>query len=357
MFVSLPRTIYREYPNWVPPLWHEEKKAYDAEQNVMLRDNPHQLFILLDDGGSCIGRVIAYVDHAYNNHTGSSIGFFGAYEAIDDRKAAAMLLQAAADWLTGQGVDRIRGPIHPIAESWGFLLEGYDSLPVLMAPYNPPYYHAQMLAFGLEKVKDLYAYEADAVEYQLPERITRFTELLLKKHPELTLRRFSFGNLMRDAEFIWHITNTALADNWGYVPVEEDVMVDMVHRLKPIFDPEAVWFVEDYGRPVGFALGFPDPNPLIKKIKGKLFPFGFLRFTAGRENLKRYRLLSLAVLPEYHGMGLDVLLYKALYDALAPRKILLEANYILEDNWNIRNALEKLELEQTKSYRIYEKAL
>jgi ribosomal protein S18 acetylase RimI-like enzyme len=134
-------------------------------------------------------------------------------------------------------------------------------------------------------------------------------------------------------------------------------MEDMVKRLKTILDPDAVWFIQVEGKPVGFALGFPYVNPTMRKINGRLFPFGFLKLLSGVKKERRYRLLSLAVLREYQGQGLDVLLYRQLYKALAPRNIVLEANYILEDNYKIRNALEKLDLTFIKKYRIYEKPL
>jgi ribosomal protein S18 acetylase RimI-like enzyme len=63
------------------------------------------------------------------------------------------------------------------------------------------------------------------------------------------------------------------------------------------------------------------------------------------------------VLPEYHSLGLDVLLYVSLFEALAPRGVRLEANYVLEDNPKMINALQKLDLRLTKVYRVYEKAL
>lgn len=56
-------------------------------------------------------------------------------------------------------------------------------------------------------------------------------------------------------------------------------------------------------------------------------------------------------------MGLDVLLYTSLNEALKERKIRMEANYILEDNPYIRNALEKLGMKLIKSYRVYEKSI
>lgn len=356
-FVNFPRLIYRDNPCWVPPIWHEEQSAYQGSSNVMLRDNEYVLFLVYDRG-TLLGRTLVYIDAGYNTYYNCSTGFFGAFECTDNQEAADLLMSESVEWLKERGIASLLGPIHPVAESWGFLLKGFDSLPVLMAPFNPPYYHRLVENFGLTKAKDLYAYEADMSSgYQIPARIEQFCQRWLKRHPDYSLRKINLKNLMADAEYIWNITNIALKDNWGYVPVDKLVLKDMVRRLKPLLDPDAVWFVENRGVPVGFALGFPDPNPLIKAIGGRLFPTGFLRLLFGRKNLRSYRLLSLGVLPEYHGMGLDVLLYKHLNDALEAKMDILEANYILEDNWKIRNALEKLNLIRTKEYRIYEMAI
>lgn len=323
----------------------------------MLRDNEHAL-LLVKDQEAVLGRVLVYIDKAFNAFYASRIGFFGAFECADQQEAADLLLDAACQWLRERGMDTIRGPFHPVAESWGFLLEGYDSLPVLMAPYNPPYYHQLMEKCGLAKVKDLLAYEVDIdEEYSLPPRIDRFTKLLVSRRPQFSVRKIDIGDLMTDAGHIWRISNISIADNWGFVPVDITVMRDMVRRLKAILDPDAVWFVEENGVPIGYALGFPDPNPTIQAIKGRLLPFGFLKLLRVAAQSRRYRLFALGVLPEYHGMGLDVLLYKSLHTALSGRGILMEANYILEDNYKIRNALEKLGLKLTKKYRMYEKPL
>jgi ribosomal protein S18 acetylase RimI-like enzyme len=356
-FITFPRTLYREDPFWVPPMWHEERKAYKGSTNVMLRDTAY-ILLLVYDRGKLLGRSLVYIDQDFNRYYGAKTGFFGAFECVDDEEASAALFDASVQWLAERGMDTLRGPIHPVAESWGFLLKGHESLPVLMASYNPPYYHSLMERSGLVKVKDLLAYEADmATGYVVPQRIGRFARQLHSRHPELSVRRIDTKHLMRDAEHIWRITNTALAENWGYVPVDKPVMEDMVRRLKVILDADAIWFVEDDGEPVGFALGFPDPNAIIKAIGGRLLPVGFLKLLFERKRIRRYRLLALGVLPQYHGMGLDVLLYKHLYDALSHRNILMEANYILEDNWKIRNALEKLGMTRTKEYRVYERSI
>jgi len=356
-FVNFPRTLYKNAPFWVPPMWNEEKKAYNGKTNVMLKNNEYSLLLVYDQG-ELLGRSLVYIDKDFNRYYTSTIGFFGAFECVDNHEASRLLFSTSIQWLKKRGMSAIRGPIHPIAESWGFLYRGYDSLPVLMASYNPPYYHTLMEKCGFEKIKDLLAYEADLNSgYTIPLRIERFTKQFMDRHSEFSLRKIDIKNLMRDATYIWQITNASLSDNWGYVPVEESVMKDMVKRLKIILNEDAIWFVQDKGVPVGFALGFPDPNAIIKEIGGKLLPTGFITLLNKRKSIRRYRLFALGVLNKYHGMGLDVLLYKQLHDALAEQKVLIEANYILEDNYNIRNALEKLEMKCTKEYRIYEKRI
>jgi GNAT superfamily N-acetyltransferase len=128
-------------------------------------------------------------------------------------------------------------------------------------------------------------------------------------------------------------------------------------KVGPIADPDAIWIVEDDGVPVGYCLGFPDINIILRRIRGKLLPFGFVTLMRRRRRLRDFRLIALAVMPEYQGRGLDVLLYMSLFEALAPRGVRLEAGYVLEDNLSMINALHKLGLKLIKTYRVYEKPL
>jgi ribosomal protein S18 acetylase RimI-like enzyme len=227
-----------------------------------------------------------------------------------------------------------------------------------MMPYNPSYYNEYLDGLGYQKVKDLLAFEADTRQgYQIPERFIRFREKLLARRPNIRIRRIDMKHLTRDAEAIWRISNQAIRDNWGWVPYNKDELKSTIKKLKPIADPDATWMVEDAGQPVGFCLGFPDINIILRQIRGRILPFGFITLVRKRKRLQDFRLFGLAVLPEYQSQGLDVLLYMSLFEALAPRGIRLEASYVLEDNSSMINALQKLGLEITKTYRVYEKAL
>jgi hypothetical protein len=166
-------------------------------------------------------------------------------------------------------MDAIRGPIHPVAENWGFVFEGYNTPPIYMSPWNPEYYHAFFTGAGYEKVKDLLVYDADiGGGYELPERYNDFSARFMARYRGIRIRRLDMRHLHDDARAIWEISNTALADNWGYVPLELPVMEDMLKSSRLIVDPDAVWMVEYEGKPVGFCLGFPDINILLKRING-----------------------------------------------------------------------------------------
>jgi hypothetical protein len=356
-FIDFPKALFRNDPHWVPPLWSAEREAYKKGGNAVLDRSPHRLFMAYR-GDRPVSRLIAYIDPAFNSYFGSRIGFFGCFDTKNDGEAVHLLFAEAEAWLKKEGMETCRGPINPVAECWGLLVEGFDSDPVYLSPYNPPYYGELAFAEGFGKAKDLIVYEADtALGYTVPERFRRFAAAFPARHPAFSVRRLNPRTLGDDAESIRLILNEGVAGNWGFVPVDKEEMALIAKDLKPILDPDAVWFVEKEGKPVACCLGFPDINVLIKRINGRLWPTGIFSLLFGRAGLRGYRLWGLAVLPEYQGMGLDVLMYCKLADALSEKKVRLEANYILEDNFRIKNALDKLEMTKIKTYRVFEKRL
>ena len=355
-FVYLPQKLHGKNPNYVPPMWLDERGAYYGKNNPILMNSEFELFILQDINKKTIGRTIAYIDLKHNEFYKVQMGFFGAFECIDDYDAGQLLVQAAEKWALSKGMVSIRGPIHPVAENWGFVYEGYDSPPMYMSPWNPPYYHKFFKDYV--KAKDLLVYEVDMRKgYVLPERYDKFFDKFLKRYPEVSFRRMNMKNIKKDAKAILDISNESLIDNWGFVPLELPVMEDMLKKLKLVVNPDAVWFCEVNGKAIGFCLGFPDINIIFKQTGGKLFPTGWYKLLFGAKKLKEYRLFGLAVHPEWQGKGLDAIMYINLYKHLVDKNILIEANYMLEDNLRILNSLEKLGMEYIKTYRIYEKAL
>lgn len=356
-FINLPYSIYKNDPMWVPPLRMELKGQFNRVKNPMLDHTVYQLF-LLEEGKKVIGRIAAFYDTLANDFWKEQIGLFGYYECPDDPAASRMLLDTAAGWLHEKGMTSMRGPWSFVSQEWGLVLEGFEPPPTMMAPYNPPFYNDHLESFGMVKEKDLICYYISEKEgYQIPDRIMTLTDHVAKRF-EVTVRKVNMKRYLEDVQHVIDISNQSLINNWGYAPVTQDEADALARDLKQVIRPECVLFARDSnGRPIGFIIALPDINVIIKNLNGKLLPFGWIKLLRGLPKLKSYRLFALAVIPEYHGKGIDSLLYRALYDSLFSKGLWLEINYVLEDNDIMNNAIIKLDAKPLRRYRIYRKAL
>lgn len=356
-FMYLPYRLYRRNPVWVPPLRSEVRSQFDPVKNPTLEHCQWSLF-LLEDGGQVIGRIAAFTDTLANDYWGEPVGLFGYYECPNDPQASKLLLDAAAAWLREQGLQAMRGPWSFVSQEWGAVVEGYEPAPVVMSPYNPPYYNDQFVDYGLAKVKDLLVYVIDAREgYRIPQRILTLTDKVAKRYG-VRVRPVEMSRLDAEVDTLIDLSNQSLANNWGYAPVTETEVRAMARDLKPILHPKAVLFAEDsQGRPIGFAIAIPDVNRILRGLNGRLLPFGWAKLLYQLPRLHQYRMFALGVLPEYHGKGVDSLIYRALYDSLFHPDLRMEINYVLEDNGPMNNAILKLGARPLRRYRIYQKAL
>ncbi|MBL7075265.1 hypothetical protein ISS37_08530 [candidate division KSB1 bacterium] len=356
-FLELPYKLYRNDPYWVPPLRSEQKKMFDGRRNPMLLHCDYAYFVAYDDG-ELMGRIAVFIDRHANEYWGTKIGSFGSYECVDCTDTSRALLTVARDWLVARGMTTMRGPspINFEVQNAGFIIEGFDYSPVLMSPYNPPYYNNQMGAFGLTKAKDLEAYAVDMAVWELPERFKRYSQRIKNKYG-IRVRTVDPKHLVRDIRIITGLTNRSIDGNWGFSPVTDAEATSIAKEVKRILDPSIVFIVEAKGEPIGYSITFPDINVILKKLNGRLFPFVFFRMLKGIKKINSYRLWALGIVKEYQRRGIDTLLYLRTYEALKPRGARLEANYVLEDNFAMKGALLKLGMELVRKYRVYEMPL
>ncbi len=106
---------------------------------------------------------------------------------------------------------------------------------------------------------------------------------------------------------------------------------------------------------VGATFGLPDYNPRIREINGRLLPFGFIRLLRKKQAIKKIRIISTNVLPEYQLQGLGLVLM----DGLVPKALEwgieeAEFSWVLESNSFSRGALAKGGAKITKTYRLYD---
>jgi len=353
-FINLPYRLYKNDPVWVPPLRDEQRGQFDPKRNPLLDHCEWQLFLLETDG-EYIGRIAAFIDTLAIDFWKERIGLFGYFESPPEPDAAGLLLAAARDWLRAKNCASMRGPWSFVSQEWGLVVEGFEPPPVVMAPYNPPYYEDLLTGFDLTKVKDLLCWYICAAEgYKIPERILRLTDSVQKRY-NVRIRQIDMKHYNEEVKIIIELANSTIIDNWGYSPVTEAEVWAMARDMKPVLQPKGVLFAEDSsGKPIGFAITLPDVNTLLKGLNGHMFPFGVFKLLTGIPRLRRYRMFALGVIPEYQGKAIDSLLYRAMHDTLYSPDIWMEINYVLEDNWPMINAIKKLNAKPLRRYRVYE---
>ena len=356
-FIELPYQLYKNDPIWVAPLRSEQAAQFIAARNPMLDHCTYALF-LAKESDRVVGRISAFLDHLALDHWKEPIGLFGSFESINDERVALALLQAAADWVKAQGMKSIRGPWSFASQEWGLVVDGFTPDPVIMGPYNPPFYNDFLIKFGFQKAKDLKVYVIDAKDgYQVPERILKMTDIVKRRYG-VTVRPVDMKNLEADVVTILNLANESINDNWGFYPVTDAEARAMARDLKQVINPKGALIAEDAsGKPIGFALSLPDINKLIKGLDGHLGLRGIWRMLTQLPKLHQYRMWALGVIPEWQSRAIDTLLYKATYEGLYTEDLRMEINYVLEDNDRMNNAIYKLGAKDLRRYRVYEKAI
>ncbi|MEX0892450.1 MAG: GNAT family N-acetyltransferase [Gemmatimonadota bacterium] len=356
-FIRLPWAIYADDRQWVPPLRADVRALMDRDRHPFHAHADVEFFLAWRDGAP-VGRIAAVVNHAYNRFHEERTGFFGLFESVDDPAVASALLRAAEGWLGERGMARCLGPMNLSTNeelySPGVLIEGAEHPPVIMMGHAPPYYPALLEGAGYAKAKDLFAYWIEGEEP--PERMARgIQRMLRRKHVEL--RRLELARFDEELATVKAIYNTAWERNWGFVPMTDAEIDHMAKSLKPLVDERLCAFAEVDGKAVAFILMLPDYNQVLRHMNGRMLPFGWLKFLWYKRRITRVRVLTLGVVPEYRGLGLDSFLiahvYRTSREMGMPRG---ECSWILEDNGPMNHALERLG-HVYKRYRIYERPL
>jgi hypothetical protein len=240
----------------------------------------------------------------------------------------------------------------------GLLVDGFDSPPTFLMTYNPPYYEKLVTDFGFEKTQDLYAYEGDTSMLGDLDPKLEFVVKEIRRRFNVNVRPFDKKNFMDEVRLFLDLYNKSLQATWGFVPLTTAEVEHQAKGLKHLLLPELTSIIEVDGKPIGAGFGLMDYNQIIKKIDGKLFPFGFLRLLLERRRVDRVRLLSANVLPEYQKWGFGLLaLERMLEDALKMGVTHGEFSWVLESNKLSKMSLERGGATLAKTYRLYDRRL
>jgi hypothetical protein len=362
MFLDVPWRVYADDPNWVPPLRSSIAKEFKPD-NPFFQYGRLQQFIAMrpgEKGEEVIGRVVAAVNDRLIEKEGQKVGLFGYFECIEDFSVAQALLQTACDWLRQQGMTLVRGPIDLSTHNRClFLVDGFDSPPMIMMPYNPPYYPQFMEQDGWQKGKDAYSYDFSA-ETVLTQQFKKGYDIAVRSGIQFRPIRTQGAGFDEDVRSLYHLFTQAFANNYSSSPRTLEEFIDEAQDLKTLVDPDIFPIAEYNGEMVGFWMALPDYNQVLKHLNGKLGLWGTLKFLWYRRQINQARVLVICSLPEYRRKMVPLaLIYLGMRGGVNKSKSYqrAELGHIYEDNEPSRKLTETAGGKIIKTFRIYEKSL
>jgi GNAT superfamily N-acetyltransferase len=358
-FIELPYRLHSTSPLWVPPLRVERRLFLSKRLNAFFSHGDAEL-LLARRHGRVLGRLSAHYDDNFNAHHGNRWGMFGFLELEDDPDVLPPLLDAAAAWLRVHRCDHMVGPMDfTMNDESGVLVDGYELEPLIRQPWHPPYYARRCEEAGLTKAMDLYSYDLHIGDRErVMPIIFRLADQVEPRHG-IRVRRMSRRSLRADLDRFADVYNAAWSDNWGFTPYTKKDLDAYAQELQLVFDPN--WFMvaeTPDGDTAAVAITIPDMNQVLKRMNGRLLPFGWVHYLRRNAIIDRLRVGFLGVKPAYQHTGVAAKLYVEHFDTAARRPQKKgEAGWILESNRNMNKALEAMGGRIVRTHRMYERVI
>ncbi|MFN8300666.1 MAG: hypothetical protein U0T75_16305 [Chitinophagales bacterium] len=358
-FYQLPYRIYKGDNNWIAPLKQDVKKVFDPKLNTFFSNGECQRWIATNDQGETIGRIAAFIDKTTAFTEAQPTGGCGFFECIDNKEAAFLLFDTAANWLKERGMQAMDGPINFGERNawWGLLVEGFTPATYQMN-YNPSYYQTLFEAYGFRDYFQQYSYGLNITQ-KLPERYKPIVERL-KRSGDYTFRYADKSNLRKYARDFSSVFNRAWQFLPNYHPMTEEQAWKIFKSFKPVMVDYLAWFGYYRQEPIATFIMLPELNGWFKHVNGNLNFWGLLKFlwikTFDKSNRKVFGIVF-GVVPEQQRKGVEAAIVLAADEVVRPsgRWDEIELTWIGDFNAKMIKTCEALGAQLVKRHITYRK--
>lgn len=355
-FVTLPFDLYRDCPQWVPPLLSDAYHTLSPKHSAY-KDAQAAFFLALRDGRPA-GRIAVMHNDRSDQISGKKEATFSFFDCIDDTETAQALFNQACDWAHLKGLSEINGPRG--LTSWdgsGVLVKGFEYPAALNQPYNYPYYEALITAAGFESTGDSFTGFLPG-DHELPPRVKAIAEKV-KERRGLWIK--SFTRLAEIKPWVPQVADVIIRSfslNPGFVPPSQAEIEEQAKMLLSIADPRLIKLVMHGEEVVGFVFAYHDLGPALKKAKGRLFPLGWLYVLQERRKNFWVDINGIGLVKEHQRVGGDALLFSELEKSIKSFGF-KQADIIMVSETNLasRTDMEALGVSWYKAHRSYHKDL
>lgn len=357
-FIQFPFELYRNHPQWVPPLKSEMRMVLNRNRHPFFRHSDADFFIA-ESNGEVLGRIAVLHNRNYTAYHHSPTAFFYYFDAVNDVDVTRALFTAAFDWSLKNGLTSVLGPKGFLrSNGLGILVEGFEHLPAMGIPYNFPYYEPLLIDSGFIKETDyLSGYMERSVE--LPARLYEIAEKI-KERGSFWIKSFkSKAEMRRWIPAVNRVHHQAFQNNPGYYPTTPEEFALIANTMIQIADPALIKLIMKEDQVAGFIIAYADISKALQKIGGELWPLGWYTILREQKRTRLVNLNGLGLLPEFQGRGANAFLYAELEKTLRSRKQFdrLEAVQVDERNFKSKSDMETTGVIWYKRHRLYTRAL
>ena len=353
-FLRLPFLIYKNIPQWVPPLEIDERTRLNPKRFPFHRHSQAAFFVAYE-GKRPIGRLAILDSRPYNEFNHESTAFFYLFECENDLEIAKGLFDVGLDWARSRGLTKILGPkgFTPM-DGFGLLVKGFQHRPAFGLPYNSNYYAGLVESCGFQPVRvAVSGYIGTDIKF--PQRIHELAERIKQRRGLHIARYKSRSDLRALVPKLKDLYNGALRGTAGNAPISDDEVDALANQILWFADPKLIKIVMKGNDPVGFLFAYPDVSAALQKTLGKIFPFGWLTLLHERRRTDWLNINGAGLLPEYRGSGGTAILYSEMFKSVRESGQFKNAEVVQigEENEAMQREMENFGIDFYKVHRTY----
>lgn len=355
-FVRFPNEMYKGNPFYVPQLESADLDALDPRKNHAFEVCEAAYWMAYDDKGKAVGRIAGIINHRYIEKIGIRQARFGFLDFIEDEDVVDALFDTFEAWARSKGMTEADGPLGFLEfDASGVLVNGFEELPTAYGKYNYPYYERHIQRRGYRK-------DVDWIEsrVKIPEDVTtsysRAAQIVANRYNLHVIKPKSRSEIKsRYAEEILNLMNHAYEVLHGFSTLTPGQLEDLKNQFLPMVNPGLLGLVADENeRIIAFSIFMPSMAQAMQKAGGHLFPFGWIHVLRALKHNDTMDTLLVGVADEYKNKGVNAMLFDSVAPTIAKMGYKwLETTRELEDNFSVRNLMNRFEFKETKRARCY----
>jgi hypothetical protein len=358
-FIYLPEKIHAHHETWVPPLYMDEWKYFNPKKNKAFSYSD-TVILLAFRGDEPVGRIMGIINHRYNEQRGEKTARFAYLETYEDAAVFNALVEYVEKWARAKGMARMIGPYgFSDQDPAAWQIEGFENRATIATYHNFPWLPRMAEERGYTKDIDYFVYQLE-VPREIPELYRKVSERIERKGQFRVLefrKRKEIKPWIRPVLRVMNECYTA-SNIYGYAPLDDTEMDDLAKRYLPVLDPRFVKVVLREDEVCSFIVAMPDMTEGIKKAKGHLLPFGFIKILRAAKKTKQLDLLLGAIKEKYRGLGLDALMgTRTLISAREAGFEVMDTHHEMEANVRVRAEMERMGGRLYKKFRVFQKKL